>query len=356
MLFNVEEDRGDFISGYVVCDGFVDTARITLSSRGAVIHEGLADQPREALVTAGRHRTGLCGFTFDDKAIPGLAEMHDLEIRDISSGALVYRRPRPRQVMKRVLRLETHVFPLWRLDNALNDSFQYSANQIEACGRETTTQMFLLSQIPSVYLSGRLLYRAFQHFIEGHFDVVFSMHHPYEELAERLIVLAQIKKSGSGILGLRENMSLEPTMAFAQGLPLADERGLARALRDIPSPVARVLANPVVRQLTTTTPEEMPNKRAVAAALTTLSSFAVVGLRRAPKTFASAVKELMELDSEPPDSAKLPGVAALGRMLKRTREAEWLIEQDLALYSHIAEAYRGSAAARTDFPAQPAGL
>ena len=80
-------------------------------------------------------------------------------------------------------------------------------------------------------------------------------------------MLSQIKRTDSGILGLRENMSLESTMAFAQGLPLGDERALARALRDIPNPVARVLANPVTRQLTTTTPEEMPTSRAVSSAL-----------------------------------------------------------------------------------------
>jgi hypothetical protein len=351
VLFNIEEDRGDFISGYVVCDGFVETARIAVSCRGAVVHESLADLPREAIMTAGRHRTGLCGFEFDQHAVPSLGVMSDLEIRDVASGALIYRRPRARQVMRRVLRLETHVFPLWRLDNALNEQFQYFANQIEACGRETTTQMFLLSNTPSIYLSGRLLYRAFQQFIEGHFDVIFSMHHPYEELAERLIVLGQIKRTGSAILGLRENMSLEPTMAFAQSLPLSNERELGRALRDIPSPVARVLANPVVRQLTTSTPEEMPIKSAVSIALTTLSSFAVVGLRRAPRTFVRAASELMELDSELPDSATLPGVAALARMLKRTREVEWLIEQDLALYNHIAEAYRGASVQPADFPA-----
>jgi hypothetical protein len=356
VLFNVEEDRGDFISGYVVCDGFVDTARIALSSGGAVVHQGLADHPREALLAAGRHHTGLCGFAFDEASVPGLAAMNDLEIRDTASGALIYRRPLPRQVMRRVLRMETHVFPLWRLDNALNEHFQYSANQIETCGRETTTQMFLLSKIPSVYLSGRLLYRAFQQLIEGHFDVIFSMHHPYEELAERLIVLGQIKRTGSGILGLRENLSLESTMAFAQSLPISDERQLARVLRDIPRPVARVLANPVVRQLTTTTPEEMPTKSGVSMALTTLSSFAVVGLRRAPRTFASAVREMMDIDSEPPDSAKLPGVAALARMLKRTREIDWLIEQDLALYGHIAEAYRGAAPTPGDFPARPVAV
>jgi hypothetical protein len=350
VLFNVEEDRGDYVSGYVVCDGYVETARISFSSHGGVVHERMADDIRPPLIAAGRHHTGQCGFTIDAATVPGLAAMDDLEIRDCSTGALIYRRLRPHHVMRRILRLETHLFPLWRLDNAFNHNFQYFANQIEACGRETATQMLMLAQIPSVYLSGRLLFRAFQSDIDGNFDVVFSMHHPYEELAERLIVLAQIKKTGSGILGLRENLSLKPSMAFAQALPLDDEKMLTRALREIPQSVTRVLANPVVRQLTTTTPEAMPSKSAVASALSTLSAFQVVGLRRAPATFAQALAELTGIRDELPENAKLPGVTALARMLKRTREVEWLIEQDLALYHHIADAYRSSA----ELPDRPA--
>jgi len=343
MLFNVDCDRGDFLSGYVVGDGFVETLRIVVSQYGEPVYEGAADNLIAPLVQAGRHQTGFCGFALDEAAIPGLAAMEDLEIHEAASGVLIYRRPAPDHAARRVLRLESHLFPLWRLDGALRPRFQYAANRIETLGRETTMQMFLLSGVGSVYLSGRLLYRAFAHLIEGKFDVVFAMHHPYEELAERLIVLAQIATTDSGVLDLRANLSLGPTIAFAQSLPLADERALARALREIPAPVARVLANPVTRQLTTATPEEMPGKSALATALTTLASFAVVGLRRAPKTFAAALGELTGLPEAPPESTSLPGVAALARSLKRTREAEWLIEQDLALYAHIAEAYRGTA-------------
>ena len=340
MLFNVEEDRGDFLSGYVVCDGFDEIARLVVTHGEVKVYEGLADSLREPLMLAGRPRTGQCGFEFDGALIPGLAAMEDLAIHEVLTGALIYRRRKANHTSRRVLRLETHLFPLWRLDTALNAKFQYAANQIEAMGRETTTQMFVLSRIGSVYLSGRLLYRAFQAEIEGHFDVVFTMHHPYEELAERLIVLSQIKTTGSGILGLRENMSLEPTMAFAETLPLDDERRLARALRDTPPGVARILSNPVTRQLTTQNPEEMPAKTAVSRALSTLASFAVVGLRRAPDAFETALEQLCGLDEPAPRAASLPGVGALARTLKRCREADWLIEHDLALYTHVADAYR----------------
>lgn len=340
MLFNVEEDRGDYLTGYLVCDGFDEVARLIVTSAGAIVYEGAAGSPREPLVVAGRHRTGQCGFEIDESAIPGLAAMQDLEIHDAATGTLIYRRRKAHHLGRRVFRLETHLFPLWRLDGALNGRFQYAANRIEAAGRETTTQMFLLNHVDSVYLSGRLLYRSFAYQIEGHFDVVFTMHHPYEELAERLIVLAQIRTTGSAILGLRENMSLEPTMDFAQNLPLHDETRLRRALLDMPQGVARVLANPVTRQLTTSAPEEMPAKSAVSRALGTLSGFAVVGLRRAPQAFDAAIGELCGLEAPVPPTPTLPGVAALARMLKRCREADWLIEHDLALYAHVADAWR----------------
>ena len=342
MLFNVEDDRGDFLSGYVVCDGFDDVARLQVLHAGATVFEGRADSLRLPLVAAGRHRTGQCGFEFDEGQIPGLSTMEDLEIREAQTGLMVYRRRRAHHTPRRVLRLESHLFPLWRLDAALGAQFQYMAPRIESLGRETTTQMFMLSRVDSVYLAGRLLYRSFQTEIEGHFDVVFTMHHPYEELAERLIVLAQVHASGSAILGLRENMSLEPTMKFAQSLPIDDEARMRRALRDMPRGVARVLANPVTRQLTTAAPEEMPAKSAVSRALTTLSGFAVVGLRRAPEAFEAAAGELCGLAEPIPPTSPLPGVAALARMLKRCGEAEWLIEHDLALYNEVAAAFRKS--------------
>jgi len=351
VLFNLESDSGDAVCGYFVPDNFEEIPRITFVSGGKIVYEGLTDHPREVFVVHGRHRTGLCGFAVLEKDVPGLSGMSDLAVHEKTTGTLIYKRAQTDHVPKRMVRLETHLLPLWRLDNVLNRRFQYSANRIEASGRETTTQLFNLSGVRSVYLSGRVLYRAFQHYIEGHFDVVFSMHHPYEELAERLIVMAQINRTGSAILGLRENMSLEPTMAYAQSLPLGDLRALGRALRDMPVAVAKVLANPVTRQLTTSTPEEMPGGRAVSSALTTLASFAVVGLRRAQTTFARAVEEFVGLDERLPTARELPGLTSLARLLKESREVEWLIEQDLVLYNHIADAYRACAPASLDFAA-----
>jgi hypothetical protein len=344
MLFNIEADHGGVVSGYVVPDGFVESPNIVVRHEGRDILARPADEVRAALVVAGRHETGACGFTIDEQAVPGLGAMEDLEIYEVETQTLLYRRRRAHHVSKKILRLETHLFPLWRLDSALNSLFQHSVNQIENMGRETSTQVFVLNHVNSAYISGRILYKNYSYYAESKFEVIFLMHHPLEEFAERLIILAQIKKTGSGILGTRDNLSLRTAMDFAQSLSFHDDKALRRELRNIPTGVAQILANPITRQLTTSTPDEMPSNRGVSLALDTLSSFSVVGLRRAQGTFMQALAELVGVESAYlAGPTKLPGVAALAQMLKRTRAADELLEQDLEVYHHIANAYRKSA-------------
>ena len=347
MLFNIEADHGAVISGYVVPDGFSGTPNIVVRNEGRDVLVRPADELRLALVSAGRHETGACGFTIDEQAAPGLGGMEDLEIYDVESQILLYRRRRPHHIARKVLRLESHLFPLWRLDAALNPRFQHSVNQIDNLGRETSTQLFLLNLVDSAYVSGRIQYKNYSHYVESKYDVVFIMHHPLEELAERLIVLAQIKKTGAGVLGMRDNLSLRSAMDFAQSLPFHDDRALGRELRNMPAGVAQILANPVTRQLTTTTPDEMASGRAVSTALDILASFALVGLRRASGTFARALAELVGVPREDlPPLTKLPGVTALAQSLKRSRAMEEILEQDIELYHHIASAYRKSEPAK----------
>ena len=345
MLFNVEADTGSRITGYVVPDGFTGEPVLSIRVGGAEVLTVAADQARDALVGSGRHGSGRCGFAIDEAALPGLPGMSDLALYDVETQLLIYRRPRPDFIAKRILRLETHLFPLWRLDEVFKDRFQYFAGAIDQLGRETVTQTFLLHGIASTYLSGRILFRNYAYYADQQFQTVILIHSPFEEMAERLLVLRNVKKVGIEKLGMRDALGMKAAVDFAADLPLGDERALGRALRRMPPEAAAVLANPLVRQLTAATPDEMPSGSAVSASLDLLASFAVVGLRREPDPFRHALAQLLDLDeSVLPAIPVLPTVVTLAEMLRRSKAVDPLLDRDIELYEHVAAAFQKSVA------------
>lgn len=341
MLFNIEEDIGTRVTGYVVPDGFSAVPTIRVCSGGKELVTLEANETREALVHAKRHETGQCGFSVDARVVSNLSDFADLELFDAETGILIYRRPKPGNIKKKLLRIETHIFPLWAIDNAIASRFQYFAHGIENFGRETVTQLFLLTQVDSIYLSGKILYHNFASFIESEFQTIVVLQDPYEELAERLLVLSRIRHVRNALLDMRESVALEPVIAFAECLPFQDDKGLRRSLRRMPADVAALLANPLVRQLTASTPDEMPGGGAVATALDILASSVVVGRRHEADAFLSAFSELLEVEAaEMPLTPRFAKVEPLARMLKESGEVDLILEKDVELYHYIEKAAR----------------
>lgn len=349
MLFSLEIDTGEVVMGYVVPDNYSGVPTIRVCSGGVDILVCSTNEVRESLVVANRHSSGQCGFTLTTNDIPNLAELSDLEIFDVETGVLVYRRPRPLDVQKKILRLEFGLFPLWQMDQVLGISFQYFAKGIETYGRETVTQLFLLDHVNSIYLSGRILYRNYAYYVESGFQTVMILQDPYHELAERLLVLSKINKFGGAHLGLRDNLGLKATMDYAeqlatQGLLTGDAKALAQGLHRMPDEVAATLANPYVRQMTCSTPDAMPTGAAVASALDMLASFAVVGLRHESDNFLDAVAELVGISpASLPSLPQFSTVPPLAEMLKKTRKVDMLLEKDLELYHYVVEAGKKTA-------------
>ncbi|MGO9006990.1 MAG: hypothetical protein ACLQIQ_08405 [Beijerinckiaceae bacterium] len=343
MLFNIEQDFGERVIGYVVPDGYSGVPTIRVCNKGEELYTFAANEKREALVHAGRHETGQCGFSIDTSVLPDLRDLGDLELFDAETDILIYRRPRPHNIKKKLLRLETHLFPLWTLDNAIAPQFQYFAKGIESFGRETVTQLFLLNRVESVYLSGKILYKNYGYFIESGFQTLMMLQDPYEELAERLLVLSKIRQVGAAHLGMRESVALEPAMDFAEALPTQDEKGLRRALRQMPENVTALLANPLVRQLTTASPDEMPGGGAVAAGLDILANSALVGLRREPGKFLQGLAELVEIEADLlPHTPRFATVAPLAQLLKNSGEVDRILEKDIELYHYVEAAFNKS--------------
>lgn len=336
MLFNIEVDEGTRIVGYLVPDAFTGSPslRITDGIRDLIVLP--CQEERAALVAAGRHETGRCGFTIDGAIIADLARQEALEIYDQETNTLIYRRRPPAQVtQKRILRLETHLFPLWRLDDSLERHFQYFYKGIERPGRETTTQLFLLNNSSSLYLSGRLVVKTYENYIDELLNCVALLRDPYMELAERLLTLKHARGVGREILGERDLMAFIPAIAYAKTIEI-DERVLHRAFASMSTAVIANLANPLTRQLAARTPDEVPTRGAVATALGTLSSFTILGLRERQDLFLAQIADLVGTTPETlPPIPDFVRTAELAQLLKEVPEAGLLIQQDLEVYQHV---------------------
>jgi hypothetical protein len=345
MLFNMETDTGDRITLYLVPDGYSEVPAVRLRRDGQDILTLPANEIREALVVAGRHETGECGFSIGPEHVPDLQNIADLQICDAETGVLVYRRPMSSAIRKKILRLESHLFPLWRLDDALGKRFQYYQKGVETFGRETVTQLFLLNQIPSVYLSGRVLFKNYAYYVDAGFETICMLQNPYNEIAERLLVLSNVNRHGTGHLGLRDNLGMRSAIDFAEylledGKCFEDKKILRQRLREIPDDAAASLANPVARMLTSSTPDEMPAGGAIASGLDLLASFAVVGLRDQADQFLGAVAGLTGVDANGlPPVPRFSKVAPLAEMIRESRQVEGLLETDLELYYTISSVW-----------------
>jgi hypothetical protein len=341
MLFNLERDLGSAIIAYLVPDSLVAPAMMRVHGHGRDLATIEANETREALVAAGRHPSGRCGFRIDEAMIPGLAQIGDLELREAETDVLVYRRHHPENaVPHRLFRLETHILPLWRLDDVLEPEFHMWYKGVDRYGRETATQIFCFDQYPSLYVSGRLLLKSYEYYLGKGFKTIAILRDPYDELAERILILKHIGPHAEKLLGLRDALTFEPVIACLEELERFAEPDLKRFFRTLPAVAVAALANPLVRQLTSHSPDEMPGHSSLAAALDALASFEILGLRSNAGLFLHALSDLCGLDVETmPGIDEFPLVHELGRRLRTISSIESFLEKDLDLYQQTTRAF-----------------
>jgi len=339
MLFNLEVDEGNRIVGYVVPDSFSESPSLRITDGQKDLLVLPCQVERSALVAAGRHATGRCGFIIDETILSGLSQLEGLELYDEETNILIYRRRPSSQVThKRIFRLETHLFPLWRLDDGIGRHFQYFHKGIERHGRETATQVFTLVNSTSLYCSGRLIFKAYDNYINETFKCIALLRDPYLELAERLLTLKHIRKFGDELLGKRDMMAYGAAISFAETIE-NDEKVLRRAFATMPKTAVGNFANPLTRQLAARTADEPPSMGAVATALDTLASFAIVGLRERQDVFLDGLAHFLGTNADSlPETPEFATTGELAEGLERLPEAELLIEQDLEIYHHVKSA------------------
>jgi hypothetical protein len=340
MIFNIFHDSGDRVRGTIIPDNPSVVCNVRVLGGGRELAVFPTNELNQGVLDLRLHDTGLVDFTITEQSLPGLPAFDDLEIHDAETDVLFYRRLRSSMLSGKFFRLETHLLPLRRLDDAVKGRFQMHYSGIETRGLNFSRQIFVLSQ-DSIYASGRILIKNYTFSAEKGFKFIVTLHDPYVELAERILVLNNVKTVGTGFLGQRDAIHFAKAIAYAASLPMTSERTLKRALEQMPTDIIVLLANPLVRQLSTSNLDEPLGKGSVAQALDFLSQSTVLGLRDAPTPFARSLGELFNLDpSALPVAPPLPAVTVLGGVFRRWGFLDAILEKDLELYHYVHEAHQ----------------
>ena len=339
MLFGLEQDVGSHIQCYLIPDAGGVTPSLAVFDKGRQIAKVSAEDVRQGVVTAGRHATGQVGFNLDERNVPGLADILDLELREFETGFIVYRRPRPSFLQNtKVFRLETHLLPLWRFDEAFEDRLQYWYKGVERLGLETSTQLFMLNKCTSEYISGRLQFQAIEMHLTD-FKLLVLLRDPYYELAERLIVLKNLPDDRHDLLGPRDVLTFQPVVEFLKETEAFDERFCKNLVKWAPEDVLKILSNPVARQLSSANGDDMPTKNALAAALQALSTFDVVGVRDDSEFFSRSVAEILDVGRPLPVLKEYKKVVEFGERLRNLSRADTFLDKDLEIFDHLKQAF-----------------
>ena len=339
MQFSLEFDLGSSLSCYLIPDSAGSTPSIRLFSKGRQLCQLNADNVRPDIVAAGRHATGQCGFSITEAIVPDLASFDDLELREATSGLLIYRRPRPTFFTNtKVFRLETHLLPLWRFDDAFEDKLQYWYKGVERFGLETSMQLFYLHGCSSLYVSGRLLFQNIELYLND-FKSIVLLRDPYHELAERLLVLKNLPDDKHDLLGARDILMYQPVVDFLRESETFDAKFCKNFIKWAPDDVLKTLSNPVCRQLSSANANETPNKNALASALQALSSFDVVGLREDAAFFSRSVSEILDVGRPLPALTEYKRVVEFGENLREFSRADTILEHDIEIFEHLKQAF-----------------
>ncbi|MGV1873709.1 hypothetical protein [Agrobacterium rosae] len=330
MLFNIELDHGTVLEGYVIPDGFSDVAAIRVFDGGDDLGYFPCDQSRPAVVASGRHETGMVGFKLDSSKIPSIADMPGISIFDEKTGVLIYRRPRLNQIDRKIIRLETQLVPSIKFDRTCAKYFQYNLFAAERLGHETTLQAFHLHGVDSIWLSGRLLMRNYDDFLDKGFDAIVLISDPFYELALRILILKRLSAAEVSFLGERDKLIFSHAVEYFADVDLSSSKSLNSALKRAPSKVTDVLRSPLTKQFVCKSPEQRPVRGDIAAAIDLLSRFKLVGHKSNLSAFQ---RQLADFLGAPEDEASvaqaLPPLQSLVDLLRNIPLVEILLEEDL---------------------------
>lgn len=343
MRFHVDYDEGSILALWVVPDNPRASSRIYVFVdhvfRGLIA----SNDDRPLLRDWGWHVTGQVAFMLDDEILPGLAAAAYVEVYDVDSLVLVYRRAPPEGLREgKLLRYTTGLVPEAALDRAVFDRYRLSYTRVENIPEETLGGLFDYRFSQSVYISGRISARKIRNFVEKN-DVMTCavLDDPFRLLSRHILWLrsaaavADDESRGWRVADIAE------LIAFARSLDLGDAKSLRRAIAALEGPAFDLLCNPVTRQFgCSEKTDEIANPQ-YANALEEISHLTVIGHSDHYEAFVDSLSGTIGCDIGAVEAPSgLPGEEELALTLSRLKPAQELVGYDVMLAEAVEQAVR----------------
>ncbi|CAO4170750.1 hypothetical protein CLBKND_01656 [Methylorubrum aminovorans] len=334
MRFLLSSDEGDVIRGWVVPDNPQAISRVSVCIEGQRVAEVSAIHADQNFVKFGWHATGQCHFEIRESDVPGLAGIERLEIYDVDTNVLVYRRlPRHALTDKKVILLNGHIRPETVIQTALYPYFRQSYFGIGRFPDEILRAIFDTVTLDSCLMAGSIIFPRYEgHFVQSGALTMLLVHDPFVELASRLYWLRERASIAANAEQHWRLGNLVEAAAFTLDYDFTDAKSLKRLFRMMPEPAYHLLYNPLTRQLSTHVPEDrlMPGSSIIAVEV--LSRIDVVGHRDYFEAFMASVFHHIGIEAPLPLPLPIPNeTLALAELLRGMRFARDMVVYDTVL-------------------------
>ncbi|MGD9544634.1 MAG: hypothetical protein AB7F41_08075 [Methylocystis sp.] len=339
MFFNIDGDSGDAIRGWLAPDNPSAVPKILIRRPGQEDIEISATLERLDVRELGVHATGLVGFVVDDKIVAGLAGAEDIELLEADTGILIYRRFKTgKHIERKFFLFDSSIRPIEKLGGRSRNLFTLTYPSTERYAFETMLVLINNGFNKSIFMSGRSSFPRYSHFLSNaQFTTAALLSDPFEELAQRLVILGLIQKSESTHMLPLLFTGLTPLTNFVRDLPLEDPKGMLAKFRNVTDEERDALKSPMTRMFGCI-PGETPERRHVTTALENLASMDLVGVRSRFREFSALLAGILGHDlAGDYEPVVHPSIGALADRLSRISLVADLLEDDLALYSFAEE-------------------
>ncbi len=346
MKFHIDADTGDAIWGWLRPDDPSETPVIEALLPGRDPVAVAASVRIREFVDQGLHDNGVCGFRFDDRHIPGIADEPEIELRDAATGQSLHRRFRDSgHIDAKVAIFDIALLPQKKIHAHFSRLFANRHFCAEAISFENLLQIVQSAGARSVILTGRPSCALHGSNLKANGYATFALlRPPFEELAERLLFLSMAagSKNGDALMSLARG--LEPLADFVRTFPFNDARAMDRAFRQALPKHKELLRDPLTRVFGCAE-DEKPGRVAVTRALDNLAALDVVGTRAQFPAFKRMVADTLGADVFGDCDIEVSSrIVELADWLSCVGGAQNLLENDLKLYEFVEEAVADSLA------------